>query len=66
MATSDLEQRVSRLEQIIEQMRRAALQEPGRDDWQSSIGILSGNPVANEIIDEALQLREEERRQARQ
>jgi hypothetical protein len=66
MATSDLEQRVARLEQIVDEMRHGGLREPGRDDWRTSIGLLSGVPVAKEIIDEALRLREEERGQTRQ
>ena len=66
MGTGDLEQRVARLEQVVEEMGRGALREPGCDDWRSSVGMLSGNPAAKEIIDEALRLREEERRQAKQ
>lgn len=65
MASIPLEQRVERLERIVEEMRREALRgEPGRDDWQATIGAFSGDPLAEEIIDEALRLRAEERHQA--
>jgi hypothetical protein len=57
-----LEQRVERLERLVQQMREGILRgEPGRDDWQATIGVFSGDPPAQEIIDEALRLRAEER-----
>ena len=58
-----LEQRVERLEQIVEELRGKTLREPGPDDWRTTIGVFSGDPRAKEIIDEALQLRENERQQ---
>ncbi len=64
MATISLEQRVERLERIVEAMRgETRLGEPARDDWQATIGAFSGDPLAKEIIDEALRLRDEERQQ---
>jgi hypothetical protein len=63
MTSTTLEQRLERLERIVEEMRRSALREPGRDDWQATIGMFADDPVAKEIIDEALRIREEERRQ---
>jgi hypothetical protein len=65
MSDESLEQRVARLEQIVEEMRREIDRlpgQPGRDDWQSTIGAFADDPIADEIIDEALRLREEERR----
>lgn len=65
MSSTTLEQRVERLERIVEEMRREALRgEPSRDDWQATIGAFSGDSVAKEIIDEALRLRAEERQQS--
>jgi hypothetical protein len=51
------------LEHIVEEMRKTALREPGRDDWQATIGMFADDPVAKEVIDEALRIREDERRQ---
>jgi hypothetical protein len=66
MSEATIEQRLERLERIVEEMRRELHRppgQPGRDDWQSTIGTFADDPVAAEIIDEALRLREEERRQ---
>jgi hypothetical protein len=64
MTPITLEQRVERLERIVEEMRGETVRgEPGRDDWQRTIGAFSGDPIAKEIIDEALRQREEERQQ---
>ena len=30
--------------------------QPGRDDWRTTIGAFANDPVAKEIIDEALRL----------
>jgi hypothetical protein len=66
MSSLSIEERVERLERIVDKLQISASDEPGRDDWQSTIGMFAGDPYAKEIIDEALRLREEERRQARQ
>jgi hypothetical protein len=63
MTPITLEQRVERLEHIVGEMQKEPLREPGRDDWQSTIGALSNDSSAEEIIDEALKLREKERQQ---
>jgi hypothetical protein len=56
-----LEQRVERLERLVEGLRSKRGGEPGRDDWRVTVGFFSGDSVAEEIIDEALRLREGER-----
>jgi hypothetical protein len=58
-----LEQRVERLEHIVEELRSEAHREPGADDWRATIGAFSTDPRAREILNEALQLREHERQQ---
>ncbi len=66
MSEASIEQRLERLERIVEEMRREMRRPPGqpaRDDWRRTIGAFANDPVAKEIIDEALRLREEERRQ---
>jgi hypothetical protein len=57
-----------RLERIVEELRQAVLRkpgQPGRDDWRRTIGMFANDPIAKEIIDEALKIREEERQRAR-
>ena len=66
MPDESVERRLQRLEREIEEVRRGLYRQPGqpaRDDWQSTIGAFLDDPVAAEVIDEALRLREEERRQ---
>ena len=66
MSDESLEQRVTRLEKIVEEMRREMHRppgQPGRDDWRTTIGAFANDPIAKEMSDEALRLREEERRQ---
>jgi hypothetical protein len=66
VAPTSLEQRVERLEQIVQELRSESRGGPRRRDWRATIGAFSEDPVAKEIIDEALQLRESERRQSRE
>ena len=64
MSEATIEERLERLERIVEEMRRGLHRQsgqPGRDDWQSTIGAFADDPIADEIIDEALRLREDER-----
>jgi hypothetical protein len=61
MSPTNLEQRVERLERILDEMRNETRREPARDDWQATIGAFSADPLAKEIVDEALRLRESER-----
>jgi hypothetical protein len=63
MASSNLEQRVEQLERIVDEMRSDASREPGRNDWRKTIGAFSSDPLALEVVDEALRLRETERQQ---
>ena len=64
MSDEPIEQRLQRLERELEELRQEVHQSwrPGRDDWRSTVGAFAGDPVAAEIIDEALRLREDERR----
>ena len=66
MSEGSVEQRLERLERIVEEMRQQLHRpfgQPGRDDWRTTIGAFADDPIAKEIIDEALRIREEERRQ---
>ncbi len=64
MSPPSLEERVERLERIVEAMRRSPVSGPGQDDWRATVGAFADDPIAKEIIDEALRMREEERTQA--
>jgi hypothetical protein len=44
----------------------AVSEEPGSEDWESTVGMFRGDPVFKEMIDEATRRREEERRGARE
>lgn len=57
----ELTQRVARLEQIIEERFPAARTVVRQRDWQNSIGKITDDAVTQEVIAEALRLREEER-----
>jgi hypothetical protein len=63
MPPTNLEERVERLEHIVEELRSETRHEPSPDDWRTTIGVFSSDARAREILDEALQLREDERRQ---
>jgi hypothetical protein len=63
MSSPNLEQRVERLERIVDELRAEAVNEPGRDDWRAAVGAFSADPQALEIVDESLRLRETERQQ---
>ena len=54
MSPPSLEERVERLERVVEAMRGSPVREPGRDDWRATVGAFADDPIAKEIIDEAL------------
>jgi hypothetical protein len=62
-ATTTLEQRVERLEHIVGELQAGSRRQPGVDEWQTTIGAFSSDRRAKEILDEALRLREADRRQ---
>ncbi len=63
MLPTNLEQRIERLERIVDELRSERPHEPSRDDWRATVGAFSSDPLAKEIVDEALRLREMERQQ---
>ena len=68
MSEATIEQRLERLERIVEELRQAVSRrpgQPGHDDWRRTIGMFANDPIAKEIIDEALKIREDERREFR-
>jgi hypothetical protein len=67
MSTSTLEERVARLETLVENLLRDKNRypSPGKD-WRSTIGMFDGDPLFKEMLEEATRRREEERREARE
>ena len=60
-----LEQRVAVLEQKIAQLQAQRTNGPGNGDWRRTIGLFTDNPGMMEIFDEAMKLREADRRKSR-
>ena len=66
MSQATLEERMSRVEQLLDQLlqsKQPTSEQPGRDDWQRTFGMFAGDPVMKEIIDAGQRIREEDRRQ---
>jgi hypothetical protein len=63
VSPTTLEQRVERLERIVNEPRAGPGHEPGPDEWRTTIGAFSTDPRAKEVLEEALRLRDNERQQ---
>jgi hypothetical protein len=63
-----LEERVARLEQQMTRLAGGQPDEslPGADDWKQTVGMFRGDPIVEEMLQEARRIREEDRRQARE
>lgn len=68
MTPQTLEARVARLEQQMDLLLsgRTDGPEPSPDDWKQTVGIFRGDPIVAEMIEGARQIREEDRRRARE
>jgi hypothetical protein len=69
MSQSNLEERVAKLEQqmaALLNVNNGAKHRPGRDDWKKTLHMFDDDdPVMQEIIDETLKVREEDRKRTR-
>jgi hypothetical protein len=65
MSQPTLEERVAALEQQVAELKAAVASGAGTKDWQSTIGMFTGNEVMKRIDEEALKFREADRRKAR-
>lgn len=70
MSHETLEERVLRLEEQMNQLlgrgpRVARDDEPHPDEWRTTVGMFRGDPVFKEMIDQAAEVRGEERQRAR-
>ena len=64
MTLETLERRVTALERTVAELL-ARSKAPGRDDWRSTIGMFTDDPVMKEIDEETLKYREQNRRKTR-
>ena len=64
MVQNTIEERVARLEQLIDRLmeRQQPEPQPGRDDWRRTFGMFAGDPVMKEIIDAGKRIRDDDRR----
>jgi hypothetical protein len=60
-----LEERVAALEQQVKSLQARPSDGPGKDDWRRTIGMFTDNPGMMEIFDEAMKIREADRRKVR-
>ena len=63
MSQATIEERVTRLEQLMDQLLQPNAQ-PGRDDWKRTFGMFAGDPIMKEIIEAGQRIREEDRAQS--
>lgn len=67
MSTPTLEQRVAELESQVQELRselRLAKERPGRD-WHRTIGAFTDDEGLKELLQEAMRLREDDRKKVR-
>lgn len=62
MSETNLEQRVSKLEQMMDSLLHNGALPMGKKDWRRTVGMFDGDPLINEIIEEGQLVREEDRR----
>lgn len=69
MAQTNLEARVAQLEEqmaaLLKRSNEQSIHEPGRDEWKLTIGMFDGDPVMEEVIQETLKVREQDRKRTR-
>ena len=58
---STVEERIERLEMAVFGKKA----EPGRDDWQKTVGMFRGNETMKQILDDVRDAREKEREESR-
>lgn len=66
MSQPTLEERVAALEKEVARLSRevAPNDEPGRDDWKSTVGMFANDPIMKEIDEEARRIRDADRQRA--
>ena len=64
MANVTLEERVTKLEKLVDELMHKTDTSVRKKDWRHTIGMFEGDPVMREIIEEGRRIREADRRQA--
>ena len=66
MPQPTLEQRVARLERLVERLMNERDGASRQKDWQRTVGVFADDPAMAEITEAGRQIREEDRRKARE
>ena len=64
MSEATLEERVTKLEKLVDELMHKTDTSVQKKDWRRTVGMFEGDPVMKEIIEEGRRLREADRRQA--
>ena len=65
MSLKTLEARVTELEMQLAKLHSDRPRSPARDDWKKTVGMFAGDPLMAEIMQEALNYREADRRKTK-
>ena len=60
-----LEERLARVEQLLDDLIRKSERPKREKDWRRTVGMFDDDPVMKEIIDEGRRIREEDRQAPR-
>lgn len=60
-----MEERLARVEQLVEGLVRKSERPPRVKDWRRTVGMFRGDPIMKEIIEAGRRIREEDRQAAR-
>ena len=60
-----LDERLARLEQLVDDLIRKSQLTERRKDWRSTVGMFDGDPIMKETIEEGRRIREADRQAAR-
>lgn len=64
MSEITLEERVTTLEKLVEELMHKAGPSGRTKDWRRTVGMFAGDPIMKEIIEEGRRIREEDRQRA--
>ena len=63
VSNATLEERVTKLEQLVDELMHKADTPVHKKDWRRTVGMFEGDPIMKEIIEEGQRIRQEDRRQ---
>jgi hypothetical protein len=61
MQQATIDERLTRVEQLLDVLMRRISAEQRRSDWRRTIGMFDDDPIMKEIIDEGRRIREQDR-----